>query len=99
MHAKDFYQELKNTKDWKLDTHGHIRKRSSCSKKVCPICAVANKKLRKVKFDTNADKAAEYLGLNKSFVRVVINASDNRETYKPNVKNTRNKLLRTLKLS
>jgi hypothetical protein len=43
---------------------------------VCPVCAVANYVKKKHEWDTQDDRAAEYLGLEDSFREKIVEAAD-----------------------
>lgn len=100
MTAKEFWKELAQTKNWSYTTGitGHFITRYAGqirnNNRICPICAVANKKLKKRKYLLNAYAAGEYLGLNSRFINKIVCAADQTHDDGP----TRNKLRQVLKL-
>ena len=107
MKIKEFWKMLARTKGWKIDSQGCIRKSTTCRDLspdgVCPVCAVANKKVHKSRWDEDADEAADYLSLDQRFVAKVVAAADNpeadlEENYTDDILQIRRKLLKTLNL-
>lgn len=80
MTEPEFWEKLstcKNFVEYSDSTYegrkGLIRKRGTL---VCPVCAVANKKLKKNKYIDNAGDAGTYLGLPDGFVSYIVDAAD-----------------------
>ncbi len=105
MTIKEFYAELNRfSPRFKVNPYGEIRVKNVRKKAagtayqvergpVCPICYVANRKLKKHKFGLAATPAGMYLGLSEKATQHIMDAADNMYLT-PRIMATRRKLLK-----
>lgn len=96
MTHNQFFEELSKIRGFQLH-FGKLRKFVG-EREVCPICAVANRKMKKTKFGLNAGTAGDYLGLDDGFVSSVMFAADNSYILTGMLSGLRDKLLSVTKL-
>lgn len=91
----EFWAVLARCKGFRIAEGGTIQ----TDKRICPVCAVANKLLRTDKWQQLAYSAALEIGLDPRFVDRVVSAADYPNPGNAGHLRLREKLLSTLKLT